>query len=114
MSTLSPQCWYFFGIFPRDLEEAQWSFVGKVLFEEGPELVLRDQRNHLYYLGHVRSDIEGDSIHIRCETAEAGESAEEIYGRLTEIYGEDFQPPKILVQLQQMLRSPIFSHMMTS
>jgi hypothetical protein len=65
-------------------------------------------------LGHVRADMEGDSIHIRCEAAETGESVEEIYGWLTEIYGEHFEPPKILVRLQQMLKSPIFSHVMTS
>lgn len=42
-ATLKKDRWYYVEIYPRDLEEAQGRFVGKLIAEEKDERVLQDQ-----------------------------------------------------------------------
>ena len=94
--------WYFFEIFLRSLEEAQWSFVGKMIAEDEQEdkLVLQDQDEYLYFLRLINDTyIDGDFVRIRSEWAGSGETVDE--GWLKEIGEEDFQPPKVLTKLNE-------------
>jgi hypothetical protein len=95
--------WYFFEIFLRSLEEAQWSFVGKMIAEDEQEdkLVLQDQDEYLYFLRLINDTyIDGDFVRIRSEWAGSGETVDE--GWLKEIGEEDFQPPKVLTKLDEV------------
>ena len=88
--------WYFFEIFLRSLEEAQWSFVGKMIAEDEQEdkLVLQDQDEYLYFLRLINHTcIDGDFVRIRSEWAGSGETVDEGWSK--EIGEEDFQPPKV-------------------
>jgi hypothetical protein len=72
--------WYFFEIFLRSLEEAQWSFVGKMIAEDEQEdkLVLQDQDEYLYFLRLINDTyIDGDFLRIRSEWAGSGETVDE-------------------------------------
>ena len=94
--------WYFFEIFLRSLEEAQWSFVGKMIAEDEQEdkLVLQDQDDDLYFLRLINDTyIDGDFVRIRSEWAASGETVEE--GWLKKIKEEDFQSPKVLTKLKE-------------
>ena len=94
--------WYFFEIFLRSLEEAQWRFVGKMIAEEDQQgkLVLQDQDDDLYFLRLINDTyIDGDFVRIRSERAGSGETVDE--GWLKEIGKEDFQPRKVLPKLNE-------------
>lgn len=95
--------WYFFDIYPRDLERPQWSFVGTVLRQDRrtDELVLRDQHGKLYYLRDLGFEFEpsGDHLALRTEWAEWGHTLDEVFAYLKEIAdycGGEIERPAIL------------------
>ena len=95
--------WYFFKIYPRDLRQAVWSFVGTTerQNQETDELILRDQDGRLYYLRDVRfeSKPRGDLISLRTEWAEWGCTLDEVFASLKDIadsFGDEIERPDIL------------------
>ena len=45
---------YYVELYPRELEEPQYCFVGKLLAEDDKEFVLEDQDGGLYYLRYTK------------------------------------------------------------
>ena len=45
---------YYVELYPRDLEEPQYRFVGKLLAEDEKEFVLEDQDGGLYHLRYAK------------------------------------------------------------
>ena len=64
-----PRRWLFFELDPRDLEEPEARFVGKVIAEYEPEheTVLMDQGRRLYWLRYAKFDRDGDFVSVRTE-----------------------------------------------
>jgi hypothetical protein len=94
--------WYYVKVYPRNLEEPQYQFVGKCLDHNEEETVFEDQEGRLYYLRDPKFEVDGDLVSVRSEVAESGKSPEEILEALKEIHvsgGMDFECPKILEAL---------------
>ena len=50
-----PRRWYYVELYPRDPQEPQFRFVGKLLAEDEKEFVLEDQYGGLYTLRYAKS-----------------------------------------------------------
>jgi hypothetical protein len=97
----------YFEIFPRDLEQPAWAFVGRLAECDNRtgELLLCDQDGHLYYLRDFHQiDEAQDYLAIRSEFAETGEDLEGVIDAVREVYeGSDIENwfPPLLAKLQR-------------
>jgi hypothetical protein len=102
-ASLRADRWYHFQIFPQESGETQYDFIGKVAAKDDTEeaLVLRTQDGWLCYTQIFDEiDREEDSVSIRAEWVESGDTVEDILADLKEICGEGFRPPRILTELK--------------
>jgi hypothetical protein len=89
--------WYFIEVYPRDVQYEQHRFVGKLIAEDEKEdeHLFQDQDGWWYYLRDVtKFNLNDDSITIRSEWAERGQTISEIFEQLSEIYEGRENAPK--------------------
>jgi hypothetical protein len=89
--------WYFLEVYPRDVQYDQYRFVGKLIAQDETEdeHLFQDQDGWLYYLRDVtKFNLNDDSVTIRAEWAERGQTVSEIFEQLSEIYEERENAPE--------------------
>jgi hypothetical protein len=107
MNTLSKDYWYFFEVYPRDLEGPQSRFVGSLLGSVGDEFLLSDQAGQLYFISLPHFEIDEDFVSIRCEVAEAGNTFAELEAELKEVY-PSYKRPALLERFIGAEKSPVW------
>ena len=95
MNTLSKDYWYFFEVYPRDLERPQWRFVGTLLGSDGEEFLLSGQAGQLYFITFPHFEIDEDFVSVRCEVARAGDTIAELEAELKEVF-PSYKRPTLL------------------